>query len=89
MCPFKVSSTASFHRGYNLDSFLEDMVNPLIKGWFILYVIDYGTLATWIGCDSLRLDNFSHDVVLYFHLQHMSQPAVDFQRISHPLTTTF
>ena len=45
--------------------------------------------ATWIGCNSLRLGNFSHDVDSSFHLQQMSQPYVDFLRVSHPLMTTF
>ena len=40
-------------------------------------------LATWIGYDSLRLGNFSHDVDPSFHLQQMSQPAFDFLRVSH------
>ena len=35
--------------------------------------------ATWIGCNSLRLDIISHNVDLSFHLHQMSQPAVDFQ----------
>ena len=46
-------------------------------------------LATWIGWNSLRLDNFSHNVDPSFHLQQMYQPAVDFLRVSHPLMTTF
>ena len=45
--------------------------------------------ATWIGWESLRLDNFSHNVDLSFPLQYMSQPAVDFLRVSFPLTTIF
>ena len=35
-------------------------------------------LATFIGCNSLRLDSFSHDMEQSFHLQLMSQPDVDF-----------
>ena len=46
-------------------------------------------MVTWIGCNSRRLDNFSHHVDPSFHLQQMSQPAVDFLRVSHPLMTAF
>ena len=46
-------------------------------------------LATWIGCDSLRLDNFSHNAEPSFHWQHLSQPAVDFLMVSFSLTIIF
>ena len=47
----------------------------------------YGILVTWIWCDSLRLDNFSPNVEPSFHLQQIFQPAVDFLRAYHTLTS--
>ena len=46
-------------------------------------------LAIWIGCNSFRLDNFSHDAEHFFYFQQMSQPAVDFLRVFCSLTTIF
>ena len=46
-------------------------------------------LTTWIECDSLKFDNLSQDVDPSFHSQQMSQPAVDFLRVSRPLTIIF
>ena len=46
-------------------------------------------LATWIGCNSLQFDNLSHNFEPSFHLQQMSQPTVDFLKVSLPSTTSF
>ena len=89
MGSFKVSSTAPFHHGDNSVSFLQNMMNQPVKCWFMLNALSYGIWTTWIGCNSLKLDNFFHDVDPSFHLQQISQPAVDFLRDLLLLTTIF
>ena len=82
ICPLKVLSNAPFHHGYNSASFLQDMVIPPIDGLFILYS------ATWIRCNSLTFNNFSHNAQPSIHLQKMSQQTVDFLRVSLLSITT-
>ena len=40
--PFKVSSTAPFHNGDNSIPFLQDIMNPSVKCWFMLNAMCYG-----------------------------------------------
>ena len=46
-------------------------------------------LATWIGCKSARLDYISLNMQPPFHLQQMSQPAVNFMWAYCPLRMIF
>ena len=41
---------------------------------------------TYYWVQILKMDSFSHDVEPSFHLQQMSQPAIDFPMVSLPLT---
>ena len=54
----------------------------------VLDALGMAYLSTWIRCDSLRLDKLSHDMKPSFHLQQMSEPAVDFLMVSLLLTAT-
>ena len=87
--PFRVMSTTLFHHGNCSVSFLLDIGNPPVKDRLLIYALGYGIFGNLHWSNSLILDNFSHNVDSFCHLQHVTQPAVDFLRVSGPLTTTF
>ena len=76
---------------------LEIMLSFFFKTWWT-YQLHAGScwmpyamayLATWIGYNSLKLNNFSQNVDPSFNSQCTFQPAVDSLRVSCPLTTIF
>ena len=87
MCSFRYQALSNL--AYNFGPFLRTWLTDQLKIVFMLDALNYDIFGNLIGCDPLRFDNFSHNVDLSFHLQQLSQPAVDFLRVSHYLTTTF